>query len=115
MTRIKRGNIARKRRQKVLRITQGFRGAPSVLFRIANQQKMKALKYAYRDRNQRKRAFRRIWIIRMNAVVRNYGLTYSQFLHGLKNSNMVLNRKMLAQLALRDQEAFKQLIQALNS
>lgn len=114
MTRVKRGNIARKRRKKVLKITQGFRGASSILFRTANQQKMKALKYSYRDRNQRKREFRRVWIARMNAAVRTYGLSYSEFLHGLKTSNMFLNRKILSQLAIRDQEAFQQLIQSLN-
>nr|YP_009105725.1 ribosomal protein L20 [Neocystis brevis]AIT94430.1 ribosomal protein L20 [Neocystis brevis] len=114
MTRVKRGNIARKRRKKVLKITQGFRGASSILFRTANQQKMKALKYSYRDRNQRKREFRRVWIARMNAAVRAYGLSYSEFLHGLKKSNMFLNRKILSQLAIRDHEAFQQLIQSLN-
>ena len=114
MTRVKRGNIARKRRKKVLKITQGFRGASSILFRTANQQKMKALKYSYRDRNQRKREFRRIWIARMNAAVRTYGLSYSEFLHGLKKSNMFLNRKILSQLAIRDHQAFQQLIQSLN-
>jgi large subunit ribosomal protein L20 len=114
MTRVKRGNIARKRRKKVLKITQGFRGASSILFRTANQQKMKALKYSYRDRNQRKREFRRVWIARMNAAVRAYGLSYSEFLHGLKKSNMFLNRKILSQLAIRDHQAFQQLIQSLN-
>ena len=114
MTRVKRGNIARKRRKKVLNITQGFRGASSILFRTANQRKIKALKYSYRDRNQRKREFRRVWITRMNAAVRTYGLSYSEFLHGLKKSNMFLNRKILSQLAIRDHEAFQQLIQSLN-
>ncbi len=75
---------------------------------------MKALKYSYRDRNQRKREFRRVWIARMNAAVRAYGLSYSEFLHGLKKSNMFLNRKILSQLAIRDHQAFQQLIQSLN-
>lgn len=114
MTRVKRGNVARKRRKKVLKLTEGFRGSPSVLFRPANQQKIKALKYSYRDRNQRKREFRNIWITRINAAVRLYGLNYSQFLHALKKSNMFLNRKTIAQLAIRDQEAFCQLIQSFN-
>ncbi len=114
MTRVKRGNVARKRRKKVLKITEGFRGSSSLLFRPANQQKIKALKYSYRDRNQRKREFRRLWITRMNAAVRLYGLNYSEFLHGLKKANMFLNRKTLSQLAIRDQEAFRQLIQSLN-
>lgn len=114
MTRIKRGNVARKRRSKVLKITDGFRGSSSILFRPANQQKLKALKYAYRDRNQRKRQFRSLWIVRMNAAARLYGLNYSELLHSLKKANMLLNRKMLAQLAIRDQEAFGQLVQSLN-
>ena len=113
MTRVKRGNIARKRRKKVLKIAQGFRGTSSALFRIANQQKMKALNYSYRDRNQRKREFRRIWIARINAAVRIYGLTYSEFLNCLQKSNMFLNRKIIAQLAIRDQDAFQQLIKSL--
>lgn len=114
MTRIKRGNVARKRRSKVLKITDGFRGSSSILFRPANQQKLKALKYAYRDRNQRKRQFRSLWIVRMNAAARLYGLNYNELLHSLKKANMLLNRKMLAQLAIRDQEAFGQLVQSLN-
>lgn len=114
MTRIKRGNVARKRRSKVLKITDGFRGSSSILFRPANQQKLKALKYAYRDRNQRKRQFRSLWIVRMNAAARLYGLNYSELLHSLKKANMLLNRKILAQLAIRDQEAFSQLVQSLN-
>ena len=88
MTRVKRGNVARKRRKKVLKITEGFRGSSSLLFRPANQQTLKALKYSYRDRNQRKREFRRLWTSRMNAAVRLYGLNYSEFLHGLKKENM---------------------------
>ena len=114
MTRVKRGNVARKRRKKVLKITEGFRGSSSLLFRPANQQRIKALKYSYRDRNQRKREFRRLWTVRMNAAVRLYGWNYSEFLHGLKKANMFLNRKILSQLAIRDQEAFRQLVQSLN-
>ena len=114
MTRVKRGNVARKRRKKILKLTEGFRGSPSLLFRPANQQKIKSLKYSYRDRNQRKREFRNIWITRINATVRLYGFNYSEFLHGLKKSNTILNRKILAQLAIRDQEAFCQLIQSFN-
>nr|YP_009106291.1 ribosomal protein L20 [Interfilum terricola]AIT95119.1 ribosomal protein L20 [Interfilum terricola] len=113
MTRVKRGNIARKRRQKVLKLSEGYRGSSSVLFRTANQQKMKALKFSYRDRNQRKREFRSLWITRMNAAIRNYGISYSEFIFGLKKSNIFLNRKILSQLALRDQEAFTQLVQNL--
>lgn len=114
MTRVKRGNIARKRRKKVLKLTEGFRGSSSLLFRTANQQKMKALRYSYRDRNERKREFRSLWIIRMNAAVRSHGVSYSDFIHNLKKSKIFLNRKMLAQLAIRDHEAFEQLIQSIN-
>ena len=113
MTRVKRGNVARKRRKKILKITQGFRGSSSILFRTANQQKLKALKYSYRDRNQRKRQFRSVWISRMNAAVRFYGISYSEFLHGLKKSNVFLNRKILAQLAVRDKDSFQQLVESL--
>ena len=114
MTRVKRGNVARKRRKKVLQITDGFRGSSSILIRPANQQKLKALKYSYRDRNKRKREFRRLWIVRMNAAVRHYGMNYNQFVTGLKKENMFLNRKILAQLAIRDNIAFRQLIQLLD-
>ncbi len=114
MTRVKRGNVARKRRKKVLKLTEGFRGSSSTLFRPANQQKIKALKYSYRDRNYRKREFRNTWITRINAAARLYGLNYNEFLHNLKKSNMVLNRKTIAQLVIRDQEAFSQLIYLFN-
>lgn len=113
MTRIKRGNVARKRRKKVLKLTQGFRGSSSTLFRTSNQQKMKALRYSYRDRNQRKRQFRNLWITRINAAVRASGVSYNQFLTGLKKYNVFLNRKILAQLAIRDTNSFKQLLQSL--
>ena len=112
MTRVKRGNVARKRRKKVLQMTQGFRGSSFTLFRTSNQQNMKALRYSYRDRNKKKREFRSLWIARMNAAVRMHGMSYSKFIHGLKKSNMFLNRKMLAQLAIRDQKAFQQLLQS---
>lgn len=111
MTRVKRGNVARKRRKKVLQVTEGFRGSSSKIFRTANQQKIKALRYSYRDRNQRKRKFRNIWITRINAAVRFYGVNYSEFINGLKKSSIFLNRKILSQIALRDQEGFNQLVQ----
>lgn len=111
MTRVKRSNIARKRRKKVLKLTQGFTGRPSTIFRTANIQKIKALSFSFRDRNTRKREFRMIWIARLNAAVRIWGLKYSEFFHILKKSNTILNRKILAQLVIRDQNAFSQLIQ----
>jgi large subunit ribosomal protein L20 len=110
MTRVKRGSVARNRRKKILKMTEGFRGSSSTLFRMANQQNMKALRYAYRGRNERKRQIRSLWISRINAAAREYGLTYSELIHKLKVANIALNRKTISQLAIRDQEAFKQLI-----
>lgn len=109
MTRVKRGYVARKRRKKVLSLTKGFRGSSSILFRPANQRNMKALKYAYRDRRKMKRDFRKLWIARINAATRMSNMTYSTFIHKLKKANIVLNRKLLAQLAVRDQQVFQQL------
>lgn len=111
MTRVKRGYVARKRRKKVLNLADGFRGASSVLFRTAKQQSMKALRYSYRDRNQRKRQFRSLWITRINAQSRANGLTYNQFMASLKDNNILLNRKMVSQLAIKDNSAFQTLTQ----
>nr|YP_009367414.1 ribosomal protein L20 [Sarcinofilum mucosum]ARK14422.1 ribosomal protein L20 [Sarcinofilum mucosum] len=111
MTRIKRGFVARQRRKKVLNLTKGFRGSSSVLFRPANQRKMKALRFSYRDRRQRKRDLRGLWITRINAAARLYNLNYSQFIYKLKQLNIHINRKWLAQLAVRDSKIFDQLIQ----
>lgn len=110
MTRVKRGNIARKRRKKVLNLAEGFRGSSSKLFRTAQQQTLKALKYSYRDRQQRKREFSSLWVSRVNAATRTYGLSYSGFKHELKKSQIILNRKILSQVAIRDENAFNQLV-----
>jgi large subunit ribosomal protein L20 len=110
MTRVKRGFVARKRRKKVLHLAEGFRGSSSVLFRTANQQNMKALRYSYRDRNQKKRQFRSLWIARLNAEIRPTGISYNEFIHNLKEQNVSLNRKILSQLALRDHEAFSAIL-----
>nr|YP_009238171.1 ribosomal protein L20 [Chromochloris zofingiensis]AMO01049.1 ribosomal protein L20 [Chromochloris zofingiensis] len=110
MTRVKRGNISRKRHQKVLNMTKGFRGAASVLFRTANQQNMKALRYSYNNRRKKKRDFRRVWIARVNGAIRRYGMNYSEFIYYLKNSTIQLNRKILAQLSICDPEAFLQFV-----
>ncbi len=110
MTRVKRGNVARKRRKKVLKLAQGFRGSHSRLFRIANQQVMKALRNAYRDRRKRKRDFRRLWIARINAAARQHGMSYSKLVGALKKSDIQLNRKMLAQLAFMDPDTFGQVV-----
>jgi large subunit ribosomal protein L20 len=111
MTRVKRGNVARKRRKKVLKLAKGFRGSHSRLFRTANQQVMKALRNAYRDRRKRKRDFRRLWITRINAAARQEGLSYSQLIGNLKKADIQLNRKMLAQLAVLDPQAFAKVVE----
>lgn len=114
MVRVKRGNIARKRRKKILSMASGYRGAHSVLFRVANQQVMKALKYSYIGRKQKKRIFRKIWISRINAASRLNGISYSQLISKFKKSNIDLNRKMLSQIAILDVATFKSLIKFSN-
>lgn len=111
MTRVKRGNVARKRRKRILNLAQGFRGAHSGLFRISNQQVLKALKYSYVGRKNRKREFRRLWICRINAATHLYDIKYSKFIYLLKKSNIGLNRKILAQIAVIDPDSFKSLLQ----
>ncbi len=111
MARVKRGNVARKRRNKILKLAKGFRGSHSKLFRTANQQVMKALRYAYRDRRNRKRDFRRLWITRINAAARIHGVSYSQLMGQLKKANIDLNRKMLAQMALLDADGFAKVVE----
>jgi large subunit ribosomal protein L20 len=108
--RVKRGNVARKRRNKILKLAKGFRGSHSRLFRVANQQVMKALRNAYRDRRKRKRDFRRLWIARINAAARTHGISYSQLIGKLKKANVEINRKMLAQLAVLDPAGFEQIV-----
>lgn len=110
MTRVKRGNVARKRRKKILKLAKGFRGGSSKLFRTANQRVMKALRNAYRDRRLRKRDFRRLWIARINAAARQQGITYSQLAGDLRKADVLLNRKMLAQLAILDPDGFAQVV-----
>jgi large subunit ribosomal protein L20 len=111
MTRVKRGNVARKRRKKILKLAKGFRGSHSRLFRVANQQVMKALRNAYRDRRRRKRDFRRLWIVRINAAARLHGMSYSQLAGKLKKANIELNRKMLAQMAVLDPDGFAKVLE----
>lgn len=111
MARVKRGNVARKRRKKILKLAKGYRGSHSKLFRIANQQVMKALRNAYRDRKLRKRNFRRLWIARINAGARINGLSYSQLMGKLKKSDIQLNRKMLAYLAMSDPDTFAKVVE----
>ena len=104
--RIKRGYKARHRRKRVLKLAKGFRGGRSKLFRTAADSVDKALNYAYRDRRQRKRDFRRLWIARINAAARMNDLSYSKFISGLKKANVDLDRKVLAELALSDPAGF---------
>lgn len=110
MVRVKRGNVARKRRKKILSLASGYRGAHSVLFRVANQQVMKALRYSYVGRKQKKRIFRKIWISRINAASRLNGISYSRLINEFKKSNIDLNRKMLSQIAVLDASTFKSLV-----
>lgn len=104
--RIKRGSAGVKRHKKILKLAKGFVGARSRIFKVANIAVMKALKYAYRDRRATKRNMRRLWIVRINAAVRQRGMSYSKFVNACKKSNIIINRKMLADLAVRDPEAF---------
>ena len=110
MVRVKRGNVARKRRKKILTLASGYRGAHSDLFRVANQQVMKALRYSYIGRKQKKRIFRKIWINRINAASRLNGISYSKLIHKFKKSNVDINRKMLSQIAVLDASTFKLLV-----
>ncbi len=109
MARVKGGPVTRRRRKKVLKLARGYFGSKHRLFRTAKQQVMKSYMYAYRDRRQRKRDFRKLWITRINAAARNNGLSYSRLMYGLKQAGVDINRKMLADLAVNDQQAFSEL------
>lgn len=111
MPRVKRGTRAVQRRKKVLKLAQGYFGARSRLYRTATEAVNRALQYAYRDRRTKKRDFRRLWIVRINAAARSCGLSYSQLMNGLKKAEVGLDRKMLADLAISDPAAFKALAQ----
>ncbi len=111
MPRVKGGPVTRRRHKKILKLARGYWGAKSKLFRIANQQVMKSLYYAYVHRRLRKRDFRRLWIARINAAARLHGLSYSRFINGLKKAGIGLNRKMLAEMAVNDQPAFAKLVE----
>ena len=109
MPRVKGGTVTRRRRKKVLKLAKGYFGSKHTLYKVANQQVMKSLQYAFRDRRQKKRDFRKLWITRINAAARINGLSYSRLMHGLKLAGIEVNRKMLADLALSDAAAFAQL------
>jgi len=110
MPRVKSSVVARRRHKKVLKLARGYWGAKSKLYRIAKQQVMKSLMYAYRDRRARKRDFRRLWIARINAAARQNGLSYSRLINGLRQAGVEINRKVLADIAVNDQQAFGELV-----
>jgi len=109
MARVKRGVIARARHKKVLKAAKGYYGARSRVYRVAFQAVIKAGQYAYRDRRQRKRQFRQLWIARINAAARINGLSYSKFMYGLKLAGVEMNRKVLSDMAISDAEGFAKL------
>ena len=110
MARVKGGLTNRRRHKKVIKLAKGYRGLKGKVFHPANQQVLKSLAYAYRDRRNKKRDFRRLWIARINAAARMNGMSYSTFISGLKKSGVEINRKMLAELAVNDKQAFGQLV-----
>lgn len=108
--RVKRGTVSRRRHKKIINMTKGQWGTRSKLFRRANEAMMKSYWYAYRDRRVRRREMRRLWIARINAAARQHDMNYSRFIHGLKQANVALDRKVLADIAVRDSEAFAQIV-----
>ncbi len=110
MARVKRAVNSHKKRRKILKLAKGYVGARSKKYKIANESVLRALRFAYIGRKQRKRDFRKLWITRINAAARNNGMSYSKFINGLKVSGMEINRKMLADLAINDEMAFSKLV-----
>jgi len=110
MARVKRGTTTHARHKKILGLAKGYRGRSSTAYRIALEKVEKALRYAYRDRRNKKRDFRGLWIQRINAGAREHGLTYSQFINGLKRAGLELDRKVLSDLAIREPEAFASIV-----
>lgn len=115
MARVKRGVIAKRRHKKILKQAKGYYGARSRVFRVAKQAVIKAGQYAYRDRRQRKRQFRQLWIARINAGARQNGLSYSKFINGLKKATVEIDRKVLADLAVNEKAAFAALVEKAKS
>ena len=109
MTRVKRGTVKNRRHKKVLKEARGYTGSKSRTFKSAKQQLMKSMSYAYRDRKNNKRNFRKLWITRINAAARLNGLSYNEFINGLKKASVEINRKMLSDIAVSDPDAFRQL------
>ena len=112
MARVKGGYVTRRRRNRILKLAKGYFGSKHTLYKTANQQVMKSLSYAYRDRKNRKRNFRKLWIARINAAARLNGLSYSKLMHGLKVANIDINRKMLSEIAINNSESFTAVCEA---
>jgi large subunit ribosomal protein L20 len=113
--RVKRGKTAHKRHKKYLKLAKGYRGGRSKLYRTAREAVERSLCYAYRDRRQKKREFRKLWVIRINAAAREYGLSYSRFINGLNQAGVELNRKVLADMAVNEKAAFARLAEMVKS
>ncbi len=111
MSRVKRGVIHTKKRKKIMRLAKGFRGGRSKLFTQASEALKKSLSTSYKDRRRRKRDFRKLWIIRINAAVRERGISYSKFIRGMREANINLNRKVLSELAIRNPQEFTRLVE----
>ena len=109
--RVKGGNVAKNRRKKILKLAKGYYGSKHTLYKTAHEQVMHSLRYAYRDRKNKKRDFRKLWITRINAAANNNGISYSKLIHGLKVANIDINRKMLSEIAIHDEATFKSLVE----
>ncbi len=110
MPRVKVGTLARRRRKRILKLAKGYHGSKHLLYKTAHEQVMHSLAYSYRDRKKRKSNFRKLWISRINAAARGYDLSYSQMINGLKKAGVQVNRKMMADIAVNDEEGFKVLV-----
>lgn len=115
MPRTKGGYVTRRRRNRILKLAKGYFGSKHTLYKVANQQVMKSLTYAYRDRRTKKRNFRKLWIARINAAARLNGLSYNTLMHGLKLANIEINRKMLSEIAISDPNGFSQICETAKS
>lgn len=111
MTRAKAGKVSKNRHKKIIKLAKGYRGRAKNCFRVAIEKVEKGLQYAYRDRRNRKRDFRALWIQRINAAVREHGMVYSSFINGLNKANVVIDRKMLAELAVNNSEGFTHIVE----
>ncbi|EGQ3250406.1 50S ribosomal protein L20 [Staphylococcus pseudintermedius] len=110
MPRVKGGTVTRARRKKTIKLAKGYFGAKSTLYKVAKQQVMKSGQYAFRDRRQRKRDFRKLWITRINAAARQHDMSYSRLMNGLKQAGIDVNRKILSEIAISDEKAFAELV-----